>query len=69
MKAPLTVTAKSASRPHGTANRVLTAAITGFVLGQSLTTSGITGSASCRTSATSGLAAGHLSDSAAPLDR
>jgi len=51
-KAPLTVTAQNASRPIGTANPPLTAALSGFVLGQTLSTSGVTGSASCTTTAT-----------------
>jgi MBG domain (YGX type) len=53
-KAPLTVTANNASRAEGIANPVLTATTTGFVLGQSLATSGVTGSSSCTTSATQG---------------
>jgi len=50
-KAPLTVKAQDASRPVGTANPPLTATLSGFVLGQTLSTSGVTGSASCTTTA------------------
>jgi hypothetical protein len=50
--APLTVTAKNKSRPSGTANPPLQATLSGFVLGQTLATSGVTGSASCKTTAT-----------------
>ena len=51
-KAPLTVTTQNASRAIGTANPPLTADLCGFVLGQTLSTSGVTGSASCTTTAT-----------------
>jgi hypothetical protein len=51
-KAPLTVTADSKSRLFGAANPALTATLSGFVLGQNLATSGVTGSASCTTAAT-----------------
>jgi hypothetical protein len=57
-KAPLTVTAVNVSRPHGSANPSLTAKLSGFVLGQKLATSGVTGSASCTTTATTGSPAG-----------
>ncbi len=50
-KAPLTVTADNQSRPFGSANPPLTATITGFVLGQNLATSGVTGTAACTTTA------------------
>ncbi len=50
-KAPLTVTADHKSRLFGASNPPLTATLTGFVLGQTLTTSGVTGSASCTTTA------------------
>ncbi|MFI5042093.1 MAG: MBG domain-containing protein [Acidimicrobiales bacterium] len=50
-KAPLTVTANKASKVHGTANPSLTANLTGFVLGQTLATSDVTGSAKCTTTA------------------
>ena len=51
-QAPLTVTADNQSRLFGAANPPLTATLSGFVLGQSLATSGVTGSASCTTTAT-----------------
>jgi hypothetical protein len=50
--APLTVTAENKSRLFGAANPPLTATLSGFVLGQNLATSGVTGSASCTTTAT-----------------
>jgi len=50
-KAPLTVTADAKSRLFGLANPPLTATVSGFVLGQTLGTSGVTGSASCTTTA------------------
>ncbi|HWF51159.1 MAG TPA: LamG-like jellyroll fold domain-containing protein [Solirubrobacteraceae bacterium] len=50
--APLTVTANNVTRPFGTANPALGATITGFVLGQNLATSGVTGAAACSTTAT-----------------
>ena len=43
-KAPLTVTADNKSRLFGQANPPLTATLSGFVLGQTLATSGVTGS-------------------------
>ncbi len=48
----LTVTADPKSRPFGVANPALTATISGFVDGQTLETSGVTGSPSCTTTAT-----------------
>ena len=50
-KAPLTVTADDKSRLFGAANPPLTATLSGFVLGQTLATSGVTGSAACTTNA------------------
>jgi photosystem II stability/assembly factor-like uncharacterized protein len=50
-KAPLTVTADDKSRLFGAPNPPLTATLSGFVLGQTLVTSGVTGSASCTTTA------------------
>jgi hypothetical protein len=50
-KAPLTVTADDKSRLFGSANPPLTATLSGFVLGQTLATSGVTGTASCTTTA------------------
>ena len=56
-KAPLTVTADAKTREYGLSNPTLTANITGFVLGQNLGTSGVTGAASLSTTAlaTSGI--------------
>ena len=48
----LTVTADSKSRPFGVVNPAFTAAISGFVNGQTLPTSGVTGSPDCVTTAT-----------------
>ena len=45
----ITVTAVNVSRASGAANPPLTAKLSGFVLGQTLATSGVTGSASCTT--------------------
>src|SRR5262249_17910934 len=50
-KAPLTVTADHKSRLFGAGNPPLTATLSGFVLGQSLATSDVPGSASCTTTA------------------
>ncbi len=50
-KAPLTAAADAKSRPYNTANPALTATVSGFVLGQTLGTSGVTGSAACSTTA------------------
>jgi hypothetical protein len=50
-KAVLTVTADNQSRPYKTANPFFTATITGFVNGEALATSGVSGSASCTTTA------------------
>ncbi|HEY1827631.1 MAG TPA: PKD domain-containing protein [Acidimicrobiales bacterium] len=50
-KAPLTVTAVNASRPYGGANP-LSATLSGFVGGQTLATSDVTGAADCTTTAT-----------------
>jgi hypothetical protein len=50
-KAPLTVTADNKSRLFGQANPPLTATLSGFVLGQTLATSGVTGAADCTTTA------------------
>jgi hypothetical protein len=48
----LTVTAEPKSRPFGTPNPAFTAVISGFVIGQTLATSGIAGSPVCTTTAT-----------------
>jgi hypothetical protein len=50
--APLVVAADGSSRPFGIANPPLTATITGFVNGETLGTSGVTGSPTCTTDAT-----------------
>jgi enterochelin esterase-like enzyme len=50
-QAPLTVTADNQSRPFGSSNPPLTATLAGFVLGQTLATSDVSGSASCTTTA------------------
>ena len=50
-KAPLVVSADPLSRPYGDPNPVLTASYTGFVGGETLGTSGVTGSPSCTTTA------------------
>jgi hypothetical protein len=57
-QAPLTVTANNQSRPYGSANPSLTATLSGFVLGQNLATSGVTGAAACSTTATASSAVG-----------
>ncbi len=51
-KAHLTVTADPQSRFYGDANAALTATLSGFKNGETLATSGVTGSASCTTPAT-----------------
>ncbi|NBT93208.1 MAG: hypothetical protein EBT37_11665, partial [Betaproteobacteria bacterium] len=51
-KAHLTVTANNASKTYGDANPTLSATVSGFVSGQSLATSGVTGVASTSTAAT-----------------
>jgi hypothetical protein len=48
----LTVTADAKSRPFGVANPALTATISGFVNGQTLETSDVTGGPACTTTAT-----------------
>jgi hypothetical protein len=53
-KKPLTVTADPHSKLFGAANPALTATITGFVFGQTLQTSGVTGQLACTTTATTG---------------
>jgi hypothetical protein len=50
--APVTVTANNVTRPFGAANPSLGATISGFVFGQTLATSGITGAPACITPAT-----------------
>src|SRR5262249_60990884 len=51
-QAPLTVTANNLTRAFGTLNPPLTYQITGFVNGQTLATSGVTGSPDLSTAAT-----------------
>jgi hypothetical protein len=53
-KALLTVTADNLSRPYGAANPVLTAGFSGFVNGETLASSGITGSPGLTTTAIAG---------------
>ncbi len=60
-KATLTVTANSASRPHGTANPAFTSAITGFVNGDTQA-SAVTGAPSLTTTATTASPAGTYPD-------
>ena len=57
-KALLTVTAEDKSRPYGEANPLLTATYSGFVNGETLGTSGVSGTPSLSTPATSSSAAG-----------
>src|SRR5438046_10746374 len=52
MTAALTVTADDKTREYGDPNPGFDATITGFKNGQNLTTSGVTGTASCSSSAT-----------------
>src|SRR5207249_3808144 len=51
-KAPLTVTADAKSKVYGSANPALTATITGFVNGETLGSSGVTGAVALSTTAT-----------------
>src|SRR5205823_9260476 len=51
-KAPLTVTADNKSREYGDANPSFTASFSGFKNGETLATSGVTGSPSLSTTAT-----------------
>lgn len=57
-KAPLTVTADPKSRAYAVANPGLTASVTGFVHGETLGTSGVTGTPSLSTTASSASAGG-----------
>jgi len=57
-KAPLTVTASNASRAYGAANPTFGDTITGYVDGQNLATSGVTGSPSLTTTANASSLAG-----------
>jgi hypothetical protein len=56
--ATLTVTANNQSRPHGAANPPLTAGYSGFVNGETLTTSDVTGNPHLMTGATTNSAVG-----------
>jgi hypothetical protein len=58
-KAVLTVTANNASRPYGVANPAFTASYSGFQNGETLATSGVTGSPSLTTVATPTSAVGN----------
>ena len=51
-KAPLTVTGDAKSKISGNPNPALTATVSGFVLGQNLGSSGVSGAAACSTTAT-----------------
>jgi len=57
-KATVTVTADAASRAYGAANPAFTAAYSGFVNGDTLATSGVTGAPSLTTTATPASAMG-----------
>ena len=57
-KAPLTVTAANAAKVFGETNPALTATVSGFVAGETLATSGVTGSPAATTTATTNTAAG-----------
>jgi len=65
-KAPLTVTADNASRVYGDANPTFTASYSGFVNGETLATSGVTGSPSLTTTAAATSAVGSHTITAAP---
>ncbi|MFT3746473.1 MAG: MBG domain-containing protein [Pyrinomonadaceae bacterium] len=58
-KKALTVAADNKSRGYGTANPALTATLSGFVLGQNLATSGVTGTPTLSTTATATSPAGN----------
>ena len=60
-KAHLTVTASNASKTYGDANPTLSATVSGFVNGQSLATSGVTGAGSASTAATQSSGVGSYS--------
>lgn len=65
-KAPLTVAANAASKTYGDANPALSATLSGFVNGQTLATSGVSGSASVTTTATALTDAGAAPITVAP---
>ncbi|CAN1535534.1 FhaB Large exoproteins involved in heme utilization or adhesion [Burkholderiaceae bacterium] len=58
-KAPLTVTANNAIKTYGDANPTLSATVSGFVNGESLATSGVSGAGSASTTATTATAVGN----------
>ncbi|TMG03036.1 MAG: choice-of-anchor D domain-containing protein, partial [Chloroflexi bacterium] len=60
-QATLTVTANSHSREYGDANPILDATISGFKNGENLASSGVTGTASCSTAATTASAVANYS--------
>ena len=57
-KAPLTVTANNASKTYGDANPSLTTTVSGFVNGETLGSSGVSGSGSATTTATAATGSG-----------
>ena len=57
-KAPLTVTANNASKTYGDANPTLSTTVSGFVNGETLATSGVSGNAALSTVATTNTNAG-----------
>src|SRR5207245_6798921 len=60
-QATLTVTANSHSREYGDANPILDATISGLKNGENLASSGVTGTASCSTAATTASAVANYS--------
>ncbi len=60
MRAPLTLTADDKTRQYGLPNPALTAAVTGFVLGETAATAGLTGAPSCSTAAVATTSVGSL---------
>jgi hypothetical protein len=65
-KATLTVTANNASKVYGQANPTLTASYSGFVNGETLASSGVSGSPSLNTTATASSAPGTYTITAGP---
>ena len=63
-KAPLTVRANNANKIYGDANPTLSATLSGFVNGENLVSSGVSGAASLSTSATSSSGVGSYTISA-----
>jgi large repetitive protein len=64
-KAPLTITADAKTKVYGAASPALTATLTGFVNGENLGTSGVTGAASVTTTATNASGVGSATLTAA----